>query len=335
MTKLSDQHNPSTTAELRAAVERLQAVVWQLEQERLELYQQRRRRMIFVAVSLSILFHIALLIYFGRLPMPGSAGGSVAEVTYEFAILNEEQLSLLEPTEFDDLAGEEAVLEEPDSPPDAAELNPAVTSADLAVAASSAVPSLGGGVGDGLGDGMGLGGGSGGTSFFGISSRGTRFAYIVDISGSMASNRRMEVAMRELSRSIDSLPDFAYFHVLMFSNSYIEPPMQKGWMRAKKSTVRQYIRWFNSLSPDGGTLPAAAFHHVFSLEVRPDVIFFLTDGEINEFTPQDLAALNRRGKKVVVNTIAFGDPASQEALKQMARESGGTYRFVPSGGNYP
>ncbi|MEY3021550.1 MAG: hypothetical protein RIS86_748, partial [Planctomycetota bacterium] len=40
-----------------------------------------------------------------------------------------------------------------------------------------------GGAGSGIGIGSGKGGG--GTSFFGVGGRGTRFAYIVDISGSM------------------------------------------------------------------------------------------------------------------------------------------------------
>ena len=75
-----------------------------------------------------------------------------------------------------------------------------------------------------------------------------------------------------------------------------------------------------------------AFDQVFSLKERPDVIFFLTDGEIPraEETLATVTMLNARGRRVVINTIAFGDPASQELLREIARRSGGIYRFVAS-----
>ena len=38
---------------------------------------------------------------------------------------------------------------------------------------------------------------------------------------------------------------------------------------------------------------------IFALDVRPDVIFFLTDGIFNDITLEELGALNARGKRVV------------------------------------
>ena len=88
------------------------------------------------------------------------------------------------------------------------------------------------------------------------------------------------------------------------------------------------------LGADGGTNPLPAFTRVFGLKERPDVIFFLTDGEItsNSMRPENVAALNNRGLRTVINTIAFGDNSSQDLLMQIAMESGGVYRFVQSGG---
>jgi uncharacterized protein YegL len=62
------------------------------------------------------------------------------------------------------------------------------------------------------------------------------------------------------------------------------------------------------------------------------VVFFLTDGEIPQAdeTLARVTQLNSRGRRVVINTIAFGDPASQELLREIARQSGGIYRFVAS-----
>ena len=175
-----------------------------------------------------------------------------------------------------------------------------------------------------------LGGGGAGTTFFGVSSRGTRFAYIVDISGSMGQKRKLDVCMRELARSIQTLPDFAYFYIVLYSSTTEVPPVQRGWTRASRTTIGRVIRWFNEVDPHGGTRPVPAFQQVFALPVRADVVFFLTDGLIPPNTDDEVTELNRRGKRVVVNTIAFGDPTSQEMLKEMARSSGGVYRFVPT-----
>ena len=73
-----------------------------------------------------------------------------------------------------------------------------------------------------------------------------------------------------------------------------------------------------------------AFERVFALGDRPDVIFFLTDGEIPdaEAAGDLIAKLNSGGRRVVINTIAFGDVRSQKLLRRLARDSGGTYRFV-------
>ncbi len=94
--------------------------------------------------------------------------------------------------------------------------------------------------------------------------------------------------------------------------------------------MRSFIHWLDKIDSSGGTLPLPAFQKVFGLSVRPDVIFFLTDGEIPPDTAANVTSLNSRGRRVVINTIAFGDPASQAQLKDIARRSGGVYRFVPS-----
>ena len=69
------------------------------------------------------------------------------------------------------------------------------------------MPTLGGG---GAGEGgHGLRAAARGPRFFGISSRGNRFAYIVDRSGSMGQARKMPTAIRELEQSLQALPDYA------------------------------------------------------------------------------------------------------------------------------
>jgi len=322
---------PCVLGQLRDEVAQLQVTVRELQEQRDRAIRRRRRTLLLVGGSLSLLVHLALLVYLGSIYRRPAGGAGFQPVSYEFAILSQDELTQLDELHYDDLLAE-ATPKSEELPRDhpAAEVAAVVPQA-LDLLGSGAVPTLGGS-GDGSGGEPGLGGGGAGTSFFGLSSKGTRFAYIVDRSGSMGQSRKLRVAMRELARSIERLPDYAYFYVVLFSADLRIPPMQRGWTRARKTTARHLIRWLNQVDPGGGTHPGPAFDQVFSLDVRPDVIFFLTDGEITGFTAGEVAAYNARGKRVIINTIAFGDPASQELLRQIAGQSGGAYRFVPTEG---
>jgi hypothetical protein len=317
-------------APLQEKIHRLQETIRRLEEEREQLIRRRRRNLLMVGVALSIVVHVGLMTYLNSLRRSVPEGRGAEPVSLEFAVLHDEELTRLQETPFEELVPDIPWEFEDISPADDAKLDTDVSAASLDVAATGAVPALGGSGGGEGGD--TLGGGGAGTSFFGVSSRGSRFAYIVDVSGSMRQNRKLDVCLRELARSIETLPDYAYFFVALYSNNVTTPPYQNDWERARRNTTSRLIRWLNEVDPHGGTRPAPAFHLVFNLETRADVVFFLTDGLIPPDTARVVAELNSRGRRVVVNTIAFGDPTSQDLLKEIARSSGGVYRFVPSGG---
>jgi hypothetical protein len=330
----------STQFRLPADPSRLQDTLRLMAGHRRRVIDRRRQRLILMGAALSLVCHCMLMVYLSMVSRGGGGGGGGVRAAYQLAILNEEELTELEETTFDDLASG-ADLEPVAG--DLPALEAIAPEPGVASAAPSSIPSLGasgdgsGGIGGsgqgGGGTGLGLGaGGGGGASFFGIGAKGSRFAYIVDVSGSMGEQHKLESALRELARSIDALPDYASFYTLFFSSGFTQPPMQKGWMKARKPVVRQFITWLNNVDPGGGTEPRTAFLQVFSLDVRPDVIFFLTDGQFNDITVEEIAALNGRGKKCVINTIQFGDPTGEALLKEIASQTGGVYRFVPPEG---
>lgn len=332
----------SSSSQLQARVATLEEHVLQMEQQRREMLERRRWNLLIVGASLSLLVHLSILFYLNNVYRGGHAGPGTSETTFEFAIDDSEGLSDFEGGGgMDDLVPEVAGVDVSEATEVSTDLNPAIPSMER-VSANSLTASLtganggsggggDGGAGTGSGEGMGLGGGGGGTSFFGVSSKGTRFAFIVDVSGSMEIDRKLQTAMKELARAIDSLPDTAQYYVVLFSSGITQPPGQKGWTRARKTAVRTLIRWLGMVDPGGGTEPQPAFIQVFSLDVRPDVIFFLTDGEVQNFTAEECANLNSSGRRAIINTIAFGDPSSQAMLKKIAADSGGTYKFVTSG----
>lgn len=192
------------------------------------------------------------------------------------------------------------------------------------------VGAVGGGGGSGGGLGTGLGGGAGSTSFFGIGGTGQRFAYIVDKSGSMATH--MEEAKTELRKSISALPDYASVYVVFYDSG--DPlHFSDQWERVRAATLNRLGRWLRDIGPSGGTDPTRAFRRVFQLDSRPDVIFFLSDGEIPAESVDEIRRMNATGRRVTVNSIAFGDDAGGARLRQVAQEANGQYRHVrPRGG---
>ncbi len=305
----------------------------------------RHWKLVLWGLAVSMPFHLVILAIFAQWYLPGGGGGDgtgdIEPASIEITMVEQPPLTAPLPPAMVEVPKPQVTPAGVPSPvPLSAAIPAPESSGNLApgkISSGDLLVGAGGGRGIGNGDGSGgdgdaLGGGAAGTSFFGVGSRGTRFAYIVDKSGSMESSRRWWTAVKEMKRSITALPDFAHVHILLYDDGYTAPPFQDGWVRASKTNLGRIERWLDQISPSGGTIPLGGFTEVFSLDVPPDVIFFMTDGEIPADTAVQVGLLNSRGRKVVVHCVAFGDPASQQQLKQIAAESGGQYRFVPMEG---
>jgi hypothetical protein len=153
----------------------------------------------------------------------------------------------------------------------------------------------------------------------------------------MGNNGRLQLAMRELKRSLEALPDFAQFKIALYSNQVTIPPFQRGWLRASRDRVRATGTWLDSIPASGGTQPFPAFQYLWSDDQRPDVVFFLTDGEIPNGTGPEVVQLNLQpgGKPAVINCIAFSADASQAELREIAQRTEGVFRYVPEQGARP
>jgi len=194
--------------------------------------------------------------------------------------------------------------------------------------------------------------GSVGTAFFGQAAEGRRFAFILDMSGSMA-GARWAACRRELTSALQALSGQAEFFVVLFSDHLQEPPGQLDWTMAHPDVIQSVIAWMEAIAPAGGTMPAPAFERVFGLSVRPDALYFMTDGQFNDCSAADIARLNGSGTfsalgamarglgralfgksadqpTTVINTLALDDDASASTLRQIAQDSGGDYAHVSS-----
>ena len=314
----------------------LTARIESLEAERRRLLRQRRVHLALLAVAVSLPVHIGIMIwlYLSEIePPPGPP--APPPVVLDLSVLPDETLSeMLEPLETEDVltpelsadSGDDSLaLEASDSMElPKIELDAAATGLDTDIGTE----------GEGLGTGLGSGAGAG-AEFFGIRARGQRFAYVVDVSGSMGQNGRLELALGELVRSLAALPDFAEFKVALYSSGVQHPNIQKTWLRASMGTVSSIRNWIDGfVRAGGGTEPMPAFEYLFQPgQQPPDTIFFLTDGIIPPETEERVILLNAssRRRPAIINTIAFSTDASQKSLRNIAARTDGTFRFVPEG----
>ena len=193
--------------------------------------------------------------------------------------------------------------------------------------------SLGRGRGTGLGTGSGSGTGEGhggGTSFSDIGGAGNVFCYVVDCSSSMDNEDAIGMARAELMASIDQLDVKQRFQIL-FYNSELHP-LSSGRQRTFYATAewRKFARQFIvSQQTEGGTVHQPAL--LAALQLTPDVIFFLTDGETPELSSRQLAELKRANRKrIQIHVVQFGVGAKLGApnwLEQLAADHRGNYRY--------
>jgi hypothetical protein len=295
-------------------------------------WRRRALSLIFVGLLISLLVHIIIFLF----SYSASSGIGIsppigAVTTIEFAVMEEDSFTSL--PEGEKLTQTESSAT--DATSEVIETTQAILTADssavsLIPSSNAQATSLTGSGSSGMGVGMG-GSGGGGTSFFGISSSGSRFCYIVDRSGSMDSGGRLEAAKAELISSLKKLPDFVKFYVVFYSSNIYIPASQKGWNTARRGTINRMAKEIRLVTASGGTVPMPAFRDAFELTPPPDSIFFLTDGQISGFSMEALQNLIPANNQVVINTIAFGNAASQKLLQEIAQSTGGEYRFVPAG----
>jgi len=171
---------------------------------------------------------------------------------------------------------------------------------------------------EGLGTGSGLGSG-----FFGAGGEAGKIVYVVDRSGSMTDS--IDYVKFELKRSIGELGEKKEFHVIFFSSG---PPVEMPMRRLVNATDRNKqlaFEFIDGVIPQGETDPAKALERAF--EVKPELIYLLTDGEFDKAIV-GLVKKQNAGGQVTVHTIGFLYSMGEQVLKQIAEENGGNYKFV-------
>ncbi len=295
-----------------------------------------------LAIHLVILLIAALVtVEFGF----ADAGGS-GEEQVDFAVLTQSQLAQTSSPEIQ-FESFEVATTPTDMVVEIDLLSDADTDQSVNELADSIAPSLNPGGGsltsiDAQTGSAGAGTGDG-ASFFGLEAQGRRFAYIVDVSGSMnaltgdGESTRWELTRAELLRSIIGLDQVADFYIVMYSTATRPLFGSTEWVRAEQTSKQSAGTGLFGISPAGGTKPIPAFSQVFSLKPEPDAIYFMTDGLLETDVPAAIRQMNKRAL-IPVHCILFGELADENdarAAKNMmstiARNSGGKFTQIKEG----
>ncbi len=176
--------------------------------------------------------------------------------------------------------------------------------------------------------------GPGETSFMDIPDSGRRIVYVIDTSGSMNDDGRMGLAQAQLEKSLTLLRPDQSFQVIFYGDAPQEMILRgraRGLHQATLPNIRMAVSRIRQVIPGGGTSHLPALSRAFAL--RPDVIYFLTDGRNASHTRrefEDVLRQNRSGARIHVIEFAGGPPESRELtwLHRLAAETGGQYRRV-------
>ncbi len=158
------------------------------------------------------------------------------------------------------------------------------------------------------------------TSFFGIRAEGQLFIYVVDCSGSMVDEDRLDRAKSELRRSINGMQSPQRFKVIFYNDHPVPMPGELP-KPADQSSKNSLSNWLNLIEPFGPTDPRSSLAQALAL--KPDAVFLLSDGAFPEGTPEAIARLN--SKKVPIHCIDLANGAAGDDLRKIAAESGGQY----------
>ena len=176
------------------------------------------------------------------------------------------------------------------------------------------------------------------TKFFGTEATGSRFVFIIDASGSMYEDNRWQHALRELSESINQLSEKQRVMVLLYNSHTIPmlnlPPKDLELLPASSEFKTALKEWLTLQIPVGRTRPAHALS--FSLTMKPDAIFMLSDGLLADNSIEILARDNPASdpddngfKQIPIHTVSLGPMAEgAELMKLIADNNDGEFTWV-------
>jgi len=168
-----------------------------------------------------------------------------------------------------------------------------------------------------------------------VTEPGDHHAFIIDRSGSMIADDRLNEAKNSLIKALYAMPPRKRFYITFFDHETF--PMDGSSRHALRFHVDLVRPWIEAMNPRGTTDPRESIRDAFE-RIQPDTIWILTDGWFNgpgagPGVHKLVAELNTN-QMVRINTVGYARNPSRvdrRTLADIARDNNGTFYFAPSG----
>lgn len=179
---------------------------------------------------------------------------------------------------------------------------------------------------------------------FGVSGEGESILFMVDVSGSMVVGGKGSESYRnleqEIVRAIRKLDERARFNVVTFAGEIAS--FAPELLPANSNNRQRAIRWLEKEGPYGrfrdrgnkheGTRAAAAMET--ALAMKPDLIFFASDGAPSDARPDALFERFERqvadlGISPKVVSVCYKSTDGRPFMEELARRTGGSFIEIP------
>jgi hypothetical protein len=211
---------------------------------------------------------------------------------------------------------------------------------------------------EGFSPGGGGGGGAGGPGlaaikFFNITTEANSIMFMVDISQTMADKDDYSDVEREFAKSLRALKDDNLFNVVTFAKTAyaFRDAMTPATIQNKEAA----ITWLRRLNPVKFKInnwgPAVngieRFHlgthaHLaipIAFEQKPDMMIFISDGEVNGMAKSDILAMvqqhqNKMSKRISINVACYksneGDKTREwvDFMQKLAKQNNGQFTWI-------
>mgnify|MGYP001578146185 CR=1 FL=1 len=171
--------------------------------------------------------------------------------------------------------------------------------------------------------------------FFGNFDEADTIAFVLDFSGSM-DGERVDILKRELASCLKSLNSEVSYSVINFSDTGWFLGKQKGWVRATTQNVKKTIKSLENQYVGGGTEWKSGFKIAFSLNPRPEVIYFMTDGETNSDMTDEVDSITHQNQSHFypsrIHTTALVQKGLSQPLIRLAAKNEGQFTWVNAQG---
>jgi hypothetical protein len=155
----------------------------------------------------------------------------------------------------------------------------------------------------------------------------TNFSFVIDQSLSMARDGKTARAQSEVLKMLEMAGPENTFYVLLFHSGGYEGMPGLGPVPATPENIRAMSSWLFSAGHRFGSDPSKGMRRALHMVPAPNVVWLISGGGFSRGAVQSIREANQ-GVNAQINIIDLNNSESQTAMRQVADENGGTFRFI-------